>query len=137
MDEAVLPQVEAPIMAEISALLTEWPADVRNWGAADLVPYWAAGDGVLKIDKADMTTGELQASLTGTLAPDGEGRIDGALALTSRGFGPLMRQYLAAPLAGALLGPEDETGQSHQTLMVSHSILRAGIVPLLQLPPLF
>lgn len=137
IDDAVLPQLEAPVMAKMSAQLTEWPADVRGWGAADLLPRWAAGDGALLIDQADMTTGELSASVSGALAPDAEGLVEGALTLNSRGFGPLMRQYLAAPLAGALLGPEDATGEAHQTMAVTQSILRVGIVPLLGLPPLF
>ena len=82
-------------------------------------------------------TGELSAGLAGTLAPDMAGLVDGRLELTSRGFGPLLREYMAAPLAGALLGTEDETGTARQTLSISRSILRAGIVPLIQLPPLF
>jgi hypothetical protein len=137
VDEAVLPQVEAPVMAEAAAHLTEWPGDVRGWGAADILPVWAAGEGALQIDKAEMTTGELFAHASGTLTPDEKGLIDGELTLISRGFGPLMREYLAAPLAGALLGPEDANGQARQTIAVTQSILRVGIVPLLLLPPLF
>ena len=132
-----MPQLEAPLDIEAIVSLTEWPAKVTDWGASDLVPVWAAGAGELQIDRIEMTTGELSASLSGTLAPDREGRVDGALTLISRGFGPLMRRYLAAPLAGALLGPEDGTGAARQRLVISRSILRAGIVPLIEIPPLF
>ncbi len=136
-DKAEPKRLEAPLDAEISALVTEWPADVLSWRSPDLLPYWATQGGQLRIEKAEMTTGDLWASLDGTLAPDNKGLIDGSLTLNSRGFGPLMRDYLAAPFAAALLGPEDGTGTAHQTLVFSHSIMRAGIVPLLQLPPLF
>jgi len=137
IEEANLPQLEAPLFADITAYLTEWPAKVTDWGRNDLLSVWAAGGGEVNIDKAEIVTGALSAGLSGTLVPDSTGCIDGTLTLISRGFGPLMRHYLAAPLAGALLGPEDETGQSRQILVFSHSILRAGIVPLIELPPLF
>ena len=84
-----------------------------------------------------MTTGELSAALEGTLSPDTTGHLNGSLALTSRGFAPLLKEYMAAPLAGALLGPEDPDGVAHQTLAISNSILRAGIMPLFAFPPLF
>ena len=137
LDKAVVPQNEAPIDANASVLVTEWPADVRTWGAADILPFWSAGDGALEIETAQVTTGDLWAEISGTLAPDQTGRLDGALTLRSRGVSPMMQQYMAAPLAGALLGPEDAGGEARQTLGITHSVLRAGIVPLLELPPLF
>ncbi len=93
--------------------------------------------GALAIETAEMTTGDLSAALEGSLAPDTAGRLNGSLILTSRGFAPLLKEYMAAPLAGALLGPEDPDGVAHQTLAISNSILRAGIVPLFAFPPLF
>ena len=137
LDNAVAPQLTDPVLAEISARLTEWPKDVRLWGAQDVLPYWANGGGALAIEKAELTTGDLSAALEGTLAPDESGRINGSLSLTSRGLGPLLKEHMAAPLAGALLGPEDPDGVTHQTLAISNSILRAGFVPLLEFPPLF
>ena len=137
LQNAEAPQVDAPVDAEASALVTEWPADIRSWGARDVLPYWAGGGGALLVEQAKVTTGELSADIQGSLAPDPAGRIDGSLTLASRGFGPLLRDYMAAPLANVLLGPEDPDGVAHQTLVISHSILRAGIVPLLEFPPLF
>ena len=137
VENAVAPQLANPVMAEISARLTEWPKNILLWGASDVLPYWASGGGALAIEKAELTTGDLSAALEGTLAPDESGRINGSLSLTSRGFGPLLKEYMAPPLAGALLGPEDPDGVTHQTLAISNSILRAGIVPLLEFPPLF
>ena len=131
------PQVTDPVQAEISARVTEWPENILLWGARDVLPYWADGNGALAIEKAEMTTGDLSATLDGTLAPDTNGRLNGSLSLTSRGFGPLLKEHMAAPLAGALLGPEDPDGVTHQTLAISNSILRAGIVPLIEFPPLF
>ncbi len=137
LQDVVTPRLADPLQADVSALLTEWPADVRTWGASDIVRYWASGDGDLRIEKAEMSTGELSGTLSGTLALDAEGLVDGSLSLTSRGVAPLLKDYLAAPLASALLGPEDPSGEAHQTLVFSHSIMRAGIVPLFGFPPLF
>lgn len=137
LDDVATPRFADPLQADVSALVTEWPEDVRNWGAPDIVKHWAAGDGELRIEKAEMTTGDLSGSLSGVLALDAEGLVDGSLMLRSRGVAPLLTDYLAAPLAAAVLGPEDASGQAQQTLVFSHSVMRAGIVPLLGLPPLF
>ncbi len=136
-DDVVTPRLAEPLQADATALVTEWPADVRSWGAPDIIPFWAAGDGDLRIEMAEMSTGELSGSLSGTLALDEEGLVDGALELKSRGVAPLLKDYLAAPLAAAVLGPEDASGEAQQTLVFSHSVMRAGIVPLFGLPPLF
>ncbi len=137
VENAMAPQLDAPLSTSATVLVTEWPADIRDWLGSALLPDWAAGDGAIEIEQADLATGALSASLSGTLQPDAAGRIDGSLDLASRGFSPLMQHYFAAPLAGVLLGPEDEDGTAHQTLTFSHSILSAGIVPLIELPPLF
>ncbi|MBU1174766.1 MAG: DUF2125 domain-containing protein [Alphaproteobacteria bacterium] len=137
IENAELGLFDDPVEVKASALVNEWPADIRQWTGPGSLQAWAVDGGSLEIEEAALATGKLSAGLSGTLAPDGGGLVNGKLVLTSRGVGPLLRDFLAAPLAGALLGPEDETGTARQTLVFSHSVLRAGIVPLIELPPLF
>lgn len=137
IEDARAPMLEAPLRLETTALVTEWPADVTTWSDPALLRLWAEGEGHIAVESLDVVTGDLSAHVEGVLAPDQSGLFDGDLSLSSRGLGPLLREFLAAPLAGAVLGPEDESGEAHQTLIVSKSVLRAGIVPLIALPPLF
>ena len=135
--EGRLPQAEAPIGLDGTAVVTQWPADLRRWGDDGLLAGWAARGGGIEITGGRFESGALSADVDGTLKPDDAGLVDGTLQLRSRGLAPMMRKFLAAPLAGALLGPEDASGETHQTLTFSRSVLRAGVVPLLELPPLF
>lgn len=134
--DGLLPQAAMSQVA-INGLATEIPADVRLWGLPDMVRNWALAGGTLKLNSADFDNANVSAKLSGELAVGGDGLANGQFTMISKGLRPFVREMFPSPMDGLILGREQADGTSKQTMTIIKSVVRAGALPLYQLPPLF
>lgn len=123
--------------AEIEAEITRLPDDVRNWGAAPILPDWQRAGGTLRIVAIRASDGVADLNASGELALDASGYPTGSIAIDSLGVAERIGSYIEEPWRTLVLGVPGEDGRHKNQLNFANGGLASGLVPLAGLAPLF
>lgn len=154
LDGAVSPFLDAvpvgsgPVSAELQ-IRANGLDDLRPGPLTDRLRRFADAGGVLRVDLAKVTRGDVAAQAKGEGRLDAEGRANGSFNVTARGIDGLVKSFMGedegglASLFGAgakLLGkPAELDGKSATTyrLKVDKGRVSLGPIKLTRLPPAF
>ena len=98
---------------------------------------WQANGGALTLRTLEATADDLALNASGEARLDPQGRVSGALSVTSRGLAERLRTFMEPELAAVLIGAEDENGFNSQRIAINEGNVQVGIIPVLTIPPLF
>ncbi|WP_297110685.1 DUF2125 domain-containing protein [uncultured Devosia sp.] len=123
--------------AEIELEATALPDDIRNWGAAPILPDWQQAGGKLRIVAIRANDGSADLNASGELALDSEGFPTGSISIDSLGVAERIGPYLEEPWRTLVLGVPSEDGRHSNQLNFAGGGLSSGLVPIAALAPLF
>ena len=137
LNDAVAPaygiaEGEAVLEAEVSGL----PDDLRAFESEAALAGWREAGGALRLVRLRGTSGEDFVESSGTLSLDGAARLDGQVAITSRGVVERFGASLPEEWKGIILGTQAADGSYSQTLNIRAGVVFAGLLPVAMVPPL-
>lgn len=139
---AALTETDAPALgiadgeATLEAELTGLPDDLRKLAADDVVRSWQAAGGQLKLVGLKGKAGEEFVESSGTIALDSGARLDGQIALRSKGLVERIGPVLPENLKPLILGGQEGDGSYSQTLTIKAGVVFSGLMPVAMIPPL-
>ena len=139
---AALTEAAAPALgiaegeATLEAELTGLPDDLRRLAADDVVRSWQAAGGQLRLIGLKGSAGEEFVETTGTIGLDSAARLDGQIALRSRGLAERLGTLLPENLRPLILGGQEGDGSYSQTLTIKAGVVFSGLMPVAMIPPL-
>jgi hypothetical protein len=139
---AKLTETDAPRLgiaggeATLEAELTGLPDDLRAFAAEDLVASWQAAGGQLRLVGLKGSAGEEFLESSGTIALDSAARLDGRIALKSKGLVERLEGLLPENLKPLVVGGQQADGSYSQTLTIKAGVVFSGLMPVAMIPPL-
>jgi len=98
---------------------------------------WQANGGALTLRTLEATASDLALDASGEARLDEQGRVNGTLALASRGLAERLRAFIEPELAEVFLGAVNEEGYNTQRITINEGVVQVGIIPVQTIPPLF
>ncbi|WP_196260656.1 DUF2125 domain-containing protein [Pelagibacterium limicola] len=111
------------------------PLDLLNH--PDALRLWQMADGTLTLRGLEARAEGVELTATGEASLDATGRLNGALALASRGIVERVDGLSDDPVAALFIGTPDAEGTYSQTLSVRGGTVFVGILPVMGLDPFF
>jgi hypothetical protein len=139
---AALTETAAPALgisdgeATLEAELTGLPDDLRKLAADDVVRSWQAAGGQLKLVGLKGSAGEEFVETTGTIGLDSAARLDGQIAVKSKGLVERIGGLLPENLKPLVVGGQEADGSYSQTLTIKAGVVFSGLMPVAMIPPL-
>ncbi len=122
--------------ATLEAVLSGLPDDLRAYGQGDAVNRWREAGGQLQLVSLSGRAGEEFIESSGALGLDSTSRLDGQIAIRSRGVVERLGDALPADWKALILGGQAEDGSYSQTLTIKAGVVFSGLIPVAVVPPL-
>jgi hypothetical protein len=104
---------------------------------ADPLRDWQAAGGALTITEIKAWEGEDTVTVTGEMSLSAEGLANGTIEIVSQGVANRTAAAMPPELQPLIFGFPGEDGTSRQRLSFTNGLLIIGMLPILQIPPLF
>lgn len=126
---------DADLSTEVE--LTGLPADLALLGAPDALQRWQAAGGALRLVSLRGEDGDSFLIAEGEARLDAEGRVEGDVAIHSRGLVEHIAPLFPAPYGPLLLGNPADDGSYRQSISARGGVVMSGLLPAGTIAPLF
>jgi hypothetical protein len=119
------------------AELSQVPDDIRQWTNPNLARLWQSAGGQLKLNRLEADDEMSAINLSGEISLDPAGNPNGSIIVNSTGVVDRLGTLVAPEMQPLFFGKQKPDGTYQQNLTLRAGALYTGIIPILQLPPLF